>query len=135
MNNCTAVQFRIARHTNKLKEVIHFYGEALGLKQIGSFQEHAGYDGVMFALQGTTCHLEFTSNANGGTCAPPGRDNLLVLYFDTNENFRAATERVEGFGHQPVEPENVYWASRGLTYEDPEGWRVVLYNGTYDAKD
>jgi hypothetical protein len=29
-------------------------------------------------------------------------------------------------GHEPVEPENPYWAKNRLTFEDPDGWRVVL---------
>ena len=27
---------------------------------------------------------------------------------------------------QPVEPANPYWASHGVTFEDPDGFRVVL---------
>ena len=33
---------------------------------------------------------------------------------------------MEGLGHKEVEPENLYWRGRALTYEDPDGWRVVL---------
>jgi hypothetical protein len=27
-----------------------------------------------------------------------------------------------------VVPENPYWEERGITIEDPDGWRVVLMN-------
>ncbi|MEH7281737.1 VOC family protein, partial [Bacillus toyonensis] len=46
------VQFRIARPTDKFEEVISFYETGLGLKRIGEFHNHEGYDGVMFGLPG-----------------------------------------------------------------------------------
>ena len=27
--------------------------------------------------------------------------------------------------HESVAPENPYWAEEGLTFEDPDGWRVI----------
>ena len=45
-------QVRIARPTDRLAEVVRFYRDALGLEQIASFEDHAGYDGVMLALPG-----------------------------------------------------------------------------------
>jgi hypothetical protein len=33
---------------------------------------------------------------------------------------------MERLGHKEVEPENPYWRGRALTYEDPDGWRVVV---------
>lgn len=30
-------------------------------------------------------------------------------------------------GHVPIEPENPYWKDLGKTFEDPDGWRIVLY--------
>ena len=38
----------------------------------------------------------------------------------------AVAERLERAGHHPVDPENPYWEGRALTYEDPDGWRVVF---------
>jgi len=35
-------QVRIARPTDRLAEVVRFYLDALGLKQIASFEGHAG---------------------------------------------------------------------------------------------
>jgi hypothetical protein len=31
-------------------------------------------------------------------------------------------------GYAAVAPENPYWNERGITIEDPDGWRVVLMN-------
>lgn len=32
----------------------------------------------------------------------------------------------DGIGAEPVTPANPYWAAHGLTFEDPDGFRVVL---------
>ena len=74
-------------------------------------------------------HLEFTHADGGSPCPAPTRDNLLVLYILDQQAFRNAVHRLEEAGHQPVEPENPYWRNHGKTYEDPDGWRVVLYDG------
>lgn len=41
------VQVRVARPTDKLKEIERFYCEGLGLEKVASFQNHDGYDGLM----------------------------------------------------------------------------------------
>ena len=121
-------QVRVARPTDRLAEVVRFYRDALGLPQLGSFEGHAGYDGVMIGLPGRDYHLEFTSHAGGSPCPAPTRDNLLVLYVEDAAALARVVERLAAHGHHPVEPENPYWAERGRTFEDPDGWRVVLMN-------
>jgi hypothetical protein len=73
-------QVRIARPTDRLAEVVRFYRDALGLKQMASFESHAGYDGVMLALPGRRAHLEFTHYTSGSLCLAPTKDNLLVYF-------------------------------------------------------
>ena len=55
-----AVQFRIARPTNRLSEIVEFYTKGLGMEIIGSFYGHAGYDGVMLGMTDSKYHVEFT---------------------------------------------------------------------------
>ena len=120
-------QVRMARPTDRLAEVVRFfYLDALGLEQIASFEGHAGYDGVMLALPGRRDHLEFTHYASGSPCPAPTKDNLLVFYVEDDAAIREMAARLQRHGHEPVEPENPYWAEKGLTFEDPAGWRVVL---------
>ncbi len=120
------VQFRIARPTDKLEEVLRFYRDGLGLKVIGSFSDHDGYDGVMLGLPDAKYHLEFTSHKAGSPCPAPTKDNLLVFYFDDVAKRDAIAARIAGMGYHEVEPENPYWKERAITIEDPDGWRVVL---------
>jgi catechol 2,3-dioxygenase-like lactoylglutathione lyase family enzyme len=112
----------VARHTERLDEVVAFYRDGIGLKEIGGFHDHDDYDGVFLQLPGTEAHLELTSGGEHG--APvPHPESLLVLYLGDAETVQAVAARL---GVDPVPPANPYWAEHGLTFEDPDGFRVVL---------
>jgi GNAT superfamily N-acetyltransferase len=113
---------RVARHTQRLDEIVAFYRDGLGLAEIGGFRDHDGYDGAFLEIAGTGAHLEFT--AGGEESAPtPHPESLLVLYLRD----RAAVQAVVAqLGAEPVAPANPYWGEHGVTLEDPDGFRVVL---------
>jgi hypothetical protein len=121
-------QFRVARPTNQLAKVIEFYRDGVGLKVIGSFERHNGYDGVMLGLPDARYHLEFTQHENGSPCPPPTEDNLLVFYIPNLEARDRVVARLHKMGYKTVAPENPYWENAGVTIEDPDGWRIVLQN-------
>ncbi|HXN21090.1 MAG TPA: VOC family protein [Candidatus Binatus sp.] len=121
-------QVRIARPTDKLEEVLRFYSEGLGLKLVGAFKEHEGYTGYLLGLPGADYHLEFTQHASGSACPAPSRDNLLVFYIRDKESIERIASRLSALGYPSVVPENPYWKEKGVTIEDPDGWRVVLMN-------
>jgi catechol 2,3-dioxygenase-like lactoylglutathione lyase family enzyme len=122
------MQIRVARPTDRLSEVVRFYTDGLGLRVVGSFQAHEGYDGVMIGLPGRDYHLEFTQYIDGSPCPAPSPDNLLVFYLEDRAAIERIAEQLRSLGHRPVPPENPYWAAHGLTFEDPDGWRIVLMN-------
>jgi catechol 2,3-dioxygenase-like lactoylglutathione lyase family enzyme len=116
------MQLRVARHTERLDEVVAFYRDGLGLREIGGFRDHDGYDGVFLEVPGTDAHLELTAGGEHG--APePHPESLLVLYLGDADAVRAV---VSDLGRTPVAPANPYWAEHGTTIEDPDGFRVVL---------
>jgi catechol 2,3-dioxygenase-like lactoylglutathione lyase family enzyme len=119
-------QVRIARPTDRLDAVVAFYRDGLGLPVLASFADHAGYDGVMLGLPGRRYHLEFTHHREGSPCPAPSRDNLLVLYVPDAAQQAKMSRRLQALGHRPVASENPYWQGKGETFEDPDGWRVVL---------
>ncbi len=125
MNAADVAAVRFARPTDRLAEVLRFYEEGLGLRRVGSFEDHAGYSGVMLGLPGREVHLELTTHADGSPGPAPTRDNLLVLYLRSRAEIETIEERMRSHGQTPVEPENPYW-DEDLTFEDPDGWRVVL---------
>jgi catechol 2,3-dioxygenase-like lactoylglutathione lyase family enzyme len=125
MNAADVAAVRFARPTDRLPEVLRFYEEGLGLERIDSFEDHAGYSGVMLGLPGEEVHLELTTHAEGSPGPAPTTDNLLVLYLRSHAAIAAVEARMRALGHEPVEAENAYW-NDDLTFEDPDGWRVVL---------
>lgn len=123
-------QVRIARPTDQLESVIAFYRDALGLPELYRFSGHSGYDGIMLGLPGSVIHLEFTRHVDGSACPAPSRDNLIVLYVTDMGDYERLNQRMQRFGYLPVAPENPYWLERSFTYEDPDGWRVVICHET-----
>lgn len=116
------MQLRLARHTDRLAQIVRFYRDGLGLLEIGRFEDHDGYDGVFLALPGTYAHLKFTTGGlHGGPASHP--ETLLVLYLGSLEAVNEACGRVGG---KPVDPANPYWKTHGVTLVDPDGFRVVL---------
>jgi catechol 2,3-dioxygenase-like lactoylglutathione lyase family enzyme len=125
------MELRVARHTDRLEELVRFYRDGLGLPEIGRFEDHDGYDGVFLAVPGTEAHLEFTSG--GGHDAPaPHAETLIVLYLGSSEAVERTRERV---GAEPVEPANSYWRRQAVTLVDPDGFRVVLVPHVWSADD
>jgi catechol 2,3-dioxygenase-like lactoylglutathione lyase family enzyme len=123
------MQLRVARHTARLDQVVVFYRDALGLREVGGFRDHDGYDGVFLEVPGSRAHLEFT--AGGDHPAPdPNPESLIVLYLGDDETVRRVAARIGG---SPVPPANPYWAANALTFEDPDGFRVVLVPEHWEA--
>lgn len=120
-------QVRVARPTDRYDAVVDFYREGLGLPELGRFEDHEGYSGIMLGLPGASCHLEFTRHVDGSPCPAPTRDNLLVLYFGSADEMELVARRLEAHGGVTVAAENPYWTKCGaMTIADPDGWRVVL---------
>jgi catechol 2,3-dioxygenase-like lactoylglutathione lyase family enzyme len=127
------LRVRIARPTDRLDEVVEFYRDGLGLPELGRFEAHDGYDGVLLGLPGSDYHLEFTSHAYGSPCPAPSADNLLVLYVESEPVATEIAGKLADLGYPDVEPENPYWDGRSITLADPDGWRVVLDWGFAEA--
>jgi catechol 2,3-dioxygenase-like lactoylglutathione lyase family enzyme len=123
------MELRVARHTERLEEVVAFYRDGIGLTEVGGFRDHDGYSGEFLALPGTGAHLELT--AGGAHGAPePHPESLLVLYLGHDEAVESVAARL---GVDPVTPANPHWSEHGLTFEDPDGFRVVLVPERWEA--
>jgi catechol 2,3-dioxygenase-like lactoylglutathione lyase family enzyme len=122
---------RVARATNNLEAVKHFYGVGLGLEQIADFADHEGFDGVMFGIRGAAYHLEFTHHHGHVVANAPTQDNLLVFYFPDLLEWQTAVQQMQAAGYKAVKSYNPYWDVRGKTFEDPDGYRVVLQNSAW----
>jgi catechol 2,3-dioxygenase-like lactoylglutathione lyase family enzyme len=122
---------RVARPSDNLDAVVRFYRDGLGFAVLGEFRDHDGFDGVMLGHEGAAYHLEFTRKRGHEAGRAPTRDNLLVFYLPDGDQWRRAVERLTGLGYRPVKAFNPYWDRKGVTFEDPDGYRVVLQNATW----
>jgi hypothetical protein len=122
---------RIARATDHLEEIVRFYRDGVGLTMLGSFADHAGFDGVMLGLVGARYHLEFTHARGHVAGNAPTKDNLMVLYLPDPQDWQAAIDRMELAGYKSVGSFNPYWERSGRTFEDPDGYRVVFQKGSW----
>ena len=122
---------RVARPSDNLAALLRFYQQGLGLEVFYRFGDHDGFDGVMLGRPGAPYHLEFTCKRGHTAGRAPGEDNLLVFYLPDKNEWNEAVQRLRLAGFEPVTAFNPYWDRTGLTFEDPDGYRVVLQNAAW----
>ncbi|HQR43477.1 MAG TPA: VOC family protein [Gemmatales bacterium] len=124
---------RVARPTDDLDAVVAFYRDGLGFEVLAEFARHDGFDGVMLGHHGADYHLEFTQAAGHIAGRAPTADNLLVFYLPDEAIWQSAISQMESTGQKPVAAFNPYWDRHGRTYEDTDGYRVVLQNAAWPS--
>jgi hypothetical protein len=122
---------RVARPVNHFEGIIKFYVEGLGLQILGEFKDHAGFDGIMIGDSKAPYHFEFTRKKGDDVGRSPSQDHLIVFYIPDSMSYRSRIERMKSEGFFPVKSYNPYWDQNGTTFEDCDGYRVVVYNGTW----
>ena len=122
---------RVARPTNDLEAVVRFYKDGLGLQELYRFENHSGFDGVMLGQPGEAYHFEFTCAHGHNAGKAPTKDNLVAFYFPDRSEWDAAVARMRRYGYSPVPSFNPYWDQEGVTFEDCDGYRVVLQNAAW----
>jgi catechol 2,3-dioxygenase-like lactoylglutathione lyase family enzyme len=116
------MKLRIARHTDRLEEVVAFYRDGAGFRETGRFSGHAGYDGVFLDIPGTGTQLELTTGGEHGA-ADPHPESLLVLYLDSEPDRDVISARL---AQTEVVAANPYWRANARAYADPDGFQLLL---------
>jgi catechol 2,3-dioxygenase-like lactoylglutathione lyase family enzyme len=124
-------QIRIARPVSNLERAEAMYGEGLGLDVLGRFENHQGFDGVILGSAGLDYHFEFTFCRTHPVPPTPTGEDLVVFYLSDAEAWQAACVRMIDAGFRQVRSFNPYWDSHGRTFEDADGYRVVLQNADW----
>ncbi len=125
------MHLRVARPSDNIKAVTQFYRDGLGFEVLSEFTGHDGFNGVMLGCKGAAYHLEFTLKDGHKAGRAPTEDNLLVFYLPEKAAWESAVERLKKLGHEPVKAFNPYWEKNGRTFEDPDGYRVVLQHARW----
>ena len=129
------VHLRIARPVADLQRSVAMYCAGLGLRVIGGFEDHAGFDGAMLGRAGMDCHFEFTRARTHPVAPAPTVEDLAVFYLPDALEWQAACASMLGAGFKPVPSANPYWDAQGKTFEDPDGYRVVLQNAAWNPRE
>ena len=122
---------RVARPTDRLAGLTAMYVDGLGLSVLATFADHDGFDGVILGHPGERYHIEFTTRRGHEVGRAPTQDHLLVFYVPDHDAWQRACARMEVAGFAGVPSYNPYWDVRGRTFEDLDGYRVVLHNDAW----
>jgi hypothetical protein len=122
---------RIARPTDKLQPLVRMYIDGLGFTVLSEFSGHNGFDGVILGHPAHPWHLEFTHHRGTSVGRAPTQDNLLVFYVPDRDTWQASCTAMTAAGFREVRAYNDYWDQRGKTFEDLDGYRVVIENDTW----
>jgi len=86
---------RIARPVSCLARSCEMYSRGLKLEVLGSFTDHAGFDGCMLGQDGQSWHLEFTQCIDHPLTPNPTVEDLLVLYIPQHEAWQDACKNMD----------------------------------------
>lgn len=102
------------------------YVNALGFVEIGSFEDHEGFDGVMLGLPGENWHLEYTFCKGHPVQPTPTAEDILIFYIPVESEWRQLCDAMRLAGFSECEPLNPYWSKNGCMFMDNDGYQVVI---------
>jgi ribosomal protein S18 acetylase RimI-like enzyme len=117
------MKLRTARPTNDLAALEQFYVQGAGLEVKWRFEDHEGFTGVILGTE--TWELELITEHGVDAPRAPSEEHLLVLYLPAAE-VEARAQRLDAFGFPRATPNNPWWETHGVTFEDPDGYHFVL---------
>src|SRR5262245_38997118 len=124
---------RIARPVSNLSRTEEMYCRGLGLELLDRFENHQGFDGVMLGSPKAAYHFEFTVCRTHPVVPAPTHEDLAVFYLPDVAVWGHACADVIVAGFTAVASFNPYWDMRGRTFEDHDGYRVVLQNDAWSS--
>ena len=126
---------RIARPVSDVTRTRDMHCRGLGLRVVGSFEDHDGFDGVMLGVDGGAYHFEFTRSRKDPISPTPTAEDLVVLYVPSEPEWEAACASMLAAGFKAVSASNPYWEAQGRTFEDCDGYRVVLQRAEWSSAE
>ena len=107
------------------------YAQGLGFLVLAEFVDHDGFDGVILGRGEEGFHLEFTTRHGHEVGRAPTEDHLLVFYIPDRAEWEASCARMMNAGFRDVASCNPYWDIQGRTFEDVDGYRVVMQDAAW----
>ncbi|MEJ7138115.1 VOC family protein [Amphibiibacter pelophylacis] len=126
-----SIHLRIARPVKDLQRAEAQYKLGLGLQELGRFVNHEGFDGVMLGIPDADFHLEFTCCRTHPLAPAPTAEDLLVFYVPEPLLWKSRCNAMLNAGFTETESYNPYWRGLGRTFEDRDGYRVVIQRAAW----
>lgn len=123
--------FRIARPVSSLEPSARMYQDGLGWCELSRFTDHEGFDGIMLGSPGASFHFEFTFCRTHPVQPRPTEEDLLVLYLPEAAEWLDRGQRMLAAGFIEVPSYNPYWSRKGRTFQDFDGYRTVVWQGSF----
>ncbi|WP_262282920.1 VOC family protein [Micromonospora sp. MA102] len=122
---------RLARPSRDLAAAERFWADGLGLDVLyrGAADGPGEHDLVMLGWPGASWHLELVGGAQLAVTPSSTAEDLFVLYVDGPVDDELAA-RLERAGGTRVSA-GPYWDHWGVTFADPDGYRLVLCTRTW----
>ncbi len=112
---------RIARPSRDLVAAERFWVDGLRLEVL--YRTTEGHRLLMVGWSTACWHLELVEDT--AVEPQPTEEDLLVLYLG-QPAAEALVARLLSAGGRQVPARNPYWDQWGVTFEDPDGYRLVL---------
>lgn len=122
---------RVVRPTDNLAAIVEMYVGGLGFTVFARFTDHEGFDGAILGHPEQPYHFAFTSQRGHRVGTAPTKDHLLVFYVPAEDEWEQAGKQILAAGFRAVPSSNPYWDRQGRTFEDVDGYRVVLQNAAW----
>lgn len=122
---------RIARPVRDIHQTTSTYCAGLDFRVLGRFEDHQGFDGVMLGKAGVNYHFEFTYCHHHSVEPTPTPEDLAVFYIPDAREWKTTCANMLAAGFKQVVSFNPYWDKQGQTFEDRDGYRIVLQNAEW----
>ncbi len=125
------MHLRIAHPVGDIVKTKNMYCAGLGFKVLAEFSDHNGFDGLMLGEIGGAYHFEFTQCRHHVVAPTPTAEDLAVFYIADKTTWQSKCQQMLNAGFKKVQSFNPYWDVRGQTFEDNDGYRIVLQNADW----
>jgi len=107
------------------------YCSGLGLSVVGSFENHEGFDVVMLGSEHCDYHFEFTACRHHPIVPVSTPEDLVVFYIPDLAEWDSRCAAMVSAGFEQVKSFNPYWDMSGKTFQDLDGYRIVIQNDSW----
>lgn len=112
--------------------ILKLYVDGLGFEVLDRFDNQQGWDGVILGHRDWPYQFEFTARRDESVVPPaPTPEHFLVFCIPEGEYWQKRLKALFEAGFQQVTPPQLYADEGTATYEDPDGYRVVLRCGRW----